>query len=325
MHQDLDRVPASLHPRRKGYQSEQILSSSLFRLYRCIGGDTVDANGNPNTEKRREASHYASYLIMRTLQVLGDSKVTPAMKPEQFVQAMIEADEATGNWQISYALPGQGPKSYSRVGGCTTKVIRWAFEAQGLYGNGNNRGSPDLVDIYVKSNRKLTDETMQGIIKYDEGSYVPASLHWQADASQAAVPDWQADKDHGIKWDDQQNKIVVTVGNRGSQPASNVRVSAWAAAWQNGPPPPDWKTSGGAWSQLQPNSPNKPIGASQSETFEFDFNPGAGGHVVVAIAHCPEDPANVFDASHTCSSLATPLVDVVAGDNNMGLLAIHTY
>ena len=29
--------------RLKGYWTEQILSTSLFRLYRCLGGDTVTA------------------------------------------------------------------------------------------------------------------------------------------------------------------------------------------------------------------------------------------------------------------------------------------
>ncbi len=32
---------SAVGPRRKGYWSEQILSSSLFRLYQCIGGDTT--------------------------------------------------------------------------------------------------------------------------------------------------------------------------------------------------------------------------------------------------------------------------------------------
>ena len=41
LHYGLSQVQDSVGPRRKAYWSEQILSSSLFRLYRCIGGDTT--------------------------------------------------------------------------------------------------------------------------------------------------------------------------------------------------------------------------------------------------------------------------------------------
>ena len=47
MHYALSQVPESQAPRRKGYWSEQILSSSLFRLYRCLGGDTTKV-GSPD-------------------------------------------------------------------------------------------------------------------------------------------------------------------------------------------------------------------------------------------------------------------------------------
>ena len=50
LHSALAEVPNSTPPRRKGYWTEQILSSSLFRLYRCIGGDTkvVGTSGQPD-------------------------------------------------------------------------------------------------------------------------------------------------------------------------------------------------------------------------------------------------------------------------------------
>ena len=77
LHYALSQVPNSAGPRRKAYWSEQILSSSLFRLYRCIGGDTtmVAPPRYPDSHARRSASHYCVYLIMRAIQILGTSLV----------------------------------------------------------------------------------------------------------------------------------------------------------------------------------------------------------------------------------------------------------
>ena len=84
-------------PRRKAYLTEQILSSSLFRFYRCIGGDTteVGAPNLPDIAPRESASHYAVYLIMRGIQMLGTSGIELANKPEQLVAALIHADTVT--------------------------------------------------------------------------------------------------------------------------------------------------------------------------------------------------------------------------------------
>ena len=45
-----------------GYFEEQLLSSSLFRLYQCIGGEDA------NLAVRRSASDYCVYLVMRAIQ-----------------------------------------------------------------------------------------------------------------------------------------------------------------------------------------------------------------------------------------------------------------
>jgi len=96
MHYDMAQVPMSQAPRTKGYRTEQILSSSLFRLYRCIGGDTVaPGTAEPDRSARESASHYTTYLIMRGVQQLGPSDVVPAYQPDQLVSALIEADVGT--------------------------------------------------------------------------------------------------------------------------------------------------------------------------------------------------------------------------------------
>ena len=68
LHRALSLVPGTAPPRRKGYWSEQILSSSLFRIYRCLGGDTTEVGSADIDEVARElASHYCVYLIFRAI------------------------------------------------------------------------------------------------------------------------------------------------------------------------------------------------------------------------------------------------------------------
>ena len=97
------KLPDEDRLRHKGYWTEQILSTSLFRLYRCLGGDTVGAGTQePDVDARKRASDYVVYLIMRALQVLGDQRVVPANKAEAFVAALSDADVGT---EELYAQP----------------------------------------------------------------------------------------------------------------------------------------------------------------------------------------------------------------------------
>ena len=331
MHKALKQVPATLHPRRKGYLSEQILSSTLFRLYRCIGGDTVDSTNLtlPDQEKRRRVSHYTCFLIMKALQIRGDAKVAPTMRPLQLEKALIEADVHQVVWSASYP-PGHAP--YERVGGCSTKVIRWAFEAQGLHApagheyDHNAIGDPEPVDIYIKSLRPNFDLGLQSAVDFGPGSYVPTSLHWQQGVADE-TPKWQADPLNGILCRPAAGEIDVWVGNRGTATASNVRVRVWAAEWPAGTAPPVWNSGAAIWVHCPtPPYPAKTIARHASEQFgPFSFSPAADRrYVIVAVANCPGDRALVTLFDHACSYLPTPLVDIVPNDNNMGLILVET-
>ena len=157
LHRALASVPSRASAHRKGYWSEQILSSSLFRLYRCLGGDTIDRDVTIDTIARQSASHYSVYLIIKAIQMLGPSRIVLAQDPDQFVSALIDADIGTSDWTITFP-PKDGP-TFKKIGGCAHKVIRWAFESQGLYaapGNITNApGLPPPVDIYIKDLRSL--------------------------------------------------------------------------------------------------------------------------------------------------------------------------
>ena len=55
---------------RGGYNNEQILSSTMFRIYRSLGGDSADIN------TQRFAARMTTYLILRAIGTL-----TPATNP----------------------------------------------------------------------------------------------------------------------------------------------------------------------------------------------------------------------------------------------------
>jgi len=110
-----------------GYFSEQILSTTLFRAYRSIGGDASSIN------RREFAARYMTYLILRAIQSLSPQS-NPG-SPAEFLQALQTAD--AGDWT-----------SEGVVGGAYGKVLAWAFEKQHL-----NKGAPPSVDVYIDDGR----------------------------------------------------------------------------------------------------------------------------------------------------------------------------
>ncbi|MCG2641809.1 MULTISPECIES: hypothetical protein [Bradyrhizobium] len=343
LHYALSQVPDSTPPRRKGYWTEQILSSSLFRLYRAIGGDTkvVGTPNQPDRTARESASLYSVYLIMRGIQILPTSTTVLANEPDQLVSALIDADIGTipwnVHWDVTFPPPPYGTSStksfsFQRIGGCVHKVIRWAFEVQGLYTAAgtitNAPGLPPPVDIYILDRRPLSEVTPCDDIAYGPGSYNPVSLDWDPQQSGSdAPPLWQADQDAIVV---SGGKISVKVGNRGSQQAKNVKVSVWWHAWPSGSAPPKWNDpSPGStpWKKCTPSpSPGKTInpGAPPVE-FKFTFNPPSTGtrYVVLAIATCGDDAANTDPTTLLpCSQLPTALIDLVPNDNNLGLIVV---
>ncbi|MGZ5181386.1 MAG: hypothetical protein ACXWC2_12950, partial [Ramlibacter sp.] len=317
MHAALGAVPGSLHPRRKGYSSEQILSSSLFRLYRTIGGDTGVLGDPKVADERRRASHYCLYLVMQAMQLMGDVRVQVVSAPEQFVYLLRQADRQTGTWTATF-----GPDTFARVGGTLSKVIRWAFEAQGLYGNGDGPGSAEPVDIYIPNERPTTDDPAYGRADYGPGSYVPVPLDWPASGS---AP-WHASAAAGIVFPDGNGLVQVRVGNRGALAAAQVQVTLWSRRWDSNTSPPDWTATAGVWTQHPASGQNVqdiPAGAS-GVAFAFSFAPPPGRYILFAQATCADDRAHTDPAlSLACASTDTPLADLVANDNNLGVRVVQ--
>jgi len=304
------------HGRRKGYQSEQILSTSLFRFYRAIGGDTaVDPQGTPNVPARRRAADYAVYLILRAIGTLGPSAWVPAETPDQLVSLLVDADVVT---MLASAGPLKGI-----VGGCVHKVIRWAFEAQGLYATTDPLavvdapGNPPLIDVFIEDRRPDAAGARP------RGGYVPVSLDWGVTVD---PPLWHATTT-AIQINGDQ--VRVRVRNRGAVDATGVSVSVWYAQWLlTDPEPPAWNTPS-RWSSLGPQ-PAQTVSAWP--TPEVTFGPYGGlpapapGHalVVIAIATCEGDPSNADTTTLLpCTTELTRIVDLVSGDNNMGLVVVR--
>jgi hypothetical protein len=270
---------------------------------------------------------------MRGIQILGTSIVVPANEPDQFVSALIDADINTGDWNVTFTPeycedrgPGN-PMHFHRVGGCVHKVIRWAFEAQGLYRSFTNApGYPPPVDIFIESLRATTDP-VSGMLDYGKGSYVPVSLEWDRNQTETDVPPaWQAWRDSSGAGHDAievsaNGDIYVWVQNRGGYDATGVTVRVWWRDWPNQSPHPHWNDN--HWEEL--GSTNQvqvvPVGGGRVRFGPFTYsNPPAGRHIVLAEANCDDDRANTNTATALpCSYRRTPLVDLVANDNNLGL------
>ena len=302
------RLPAPLF---KGYVEEQLLSSSLFVLYRALGGDSF---GQP--ARRQLASHYCVYLMMRAITLLGPAAVVPALTADAFVSALIDADVGTGLWQ---APPPAGVEA--RVGGMAHKLIRWAFEQQGLYAADQPSdmvegvGLPPRVDLYVA-----------GWGDRQAGGYAPVNLDWTADP-ELTEPAWFAHPDALRR---AGADLVMTVRNRGSETALAIGTRAWAA-----PDNAAAAVSPLAWTRLPPPSQVlDSVSADGLLDFRFQAENGAqqpltGRWLVLVEADCRDDRSNLHPAAGLACSAALPpsdrslLADLVAGDNNLGLRCIN--
>lgn len=109
------------------YQTEQILSTTMFRIYRSIGGDSTDLT------RREFSARVMSYLLLRAVGTL--SPVSNPNSPAQYLDALLTAD--AGDWTTE-----------GLFGGAYGKVLVWSFETQNL-----NDGDPPLVDVYIDDGR----------------------------------------------------------------------------------------------------------------------------------------------------------------------------
>jgi hypothetical protein len=306
--------------RHKGYLSEQILSTSLFRLYRVLGGDSEAKVNNQNRidiAARQAASDYTVYLILRAIWSLGAASEAPVETPSGFVAALIDADIATMSG-------GPNDPLGTRVGGCAHKAVRWAFEAQGLYASSdwndvvNAPGKPPAIDVYIDNGRPDAEGPSP------RGGYMPVSLDWET----ATPPRWHADR--FIRVDPNGVDIHVDVSNRGQIPAVDATVKVWYAERTGAAKvAPDWNAKKGNGNAEWTPAPGPNVQSAVNPAATVPFGPftlpsATKRYWVLAAVSATGDLANTDPATGLpCASVVTPVVDLVAGDNNLGLINVR--
>lgn len=265
------------------YNGEQILSTTMFRFYRSIGGDAT-----AHLASQTRASQATAFLIFKAVGTL--TSTTP--DPRVFVTRLENADKTTPAFK---GIPG----------GALHKVIRWSFEKQGLFqpnaepGMGNTvtkEGNPPDVDVYIDDGR--------------HGEYQYQPNHWSCqDVWVRNAPDGGTTHQHpkvGVK-----NYMYVRVKNRGTQTANNVKVKGFQADPGMGLTFPD-DFSAMATPILNASGPI-PTGGS-TVVGPFTYVPATVGHeCLLAIASATGDAGN--DTTITGS---IPEHRLVPFDNNMG-------
>ena len=267
----------------KGYQSEQILSTTHFRIYRAIGGDSAEL------AMRRFAARFVAYHILRTV-----GSLTPAHPPDHvaaYASALMIADAF--DWT-----------SERQVGGAYAKVIRWAFEKQGLYqSNPHTRavtreGAPPLVDVYIEDGRR-------GEYRY-QPRYWNCRAIWNRRAADGG-------KTHQAPVAGVTNFAYVKIKNRGTTTASGVTVRAFHYKSSAGQIyPDDWKPM--ATAELP--APDVPPNSAREITVgPFEWTPSDGRDCMIMVAAAPGDASNI---DHFEKEKPIPEWRLVPHDNNIG-------
>jgi hypothetical protein len=180
-----------------GYNSEQILATTHFRIYRSLGGDSSNLN------KQLFAARNTIYLILRTVGTLSPINV-PA--------------DATGYANAMMAANLDHWSSEGQAGGAYGKVVRWAFEKQGLYQPAgaatpvSSEGAPPPVDVYIDDGR--------------QGEYQHLANHWSCPNIWNRL-DLDGVDSHETPIVGVTNYAYVKVKNRGTQTATNVVVKSY--------------------------------------------------------------------------------------------------
>jgi len=270
-----------------GYNSEQILATTHFRLYRSLGGDSNDV------ARRWFASRAATYLILRAVGTL-----TPGTNP----------GNALGLCNALMAVDLLNWTSEGLFGGAYNKVIRWAYEKQGLFqASGavppfSTAGAPPAVDVYIDDGRA--------------GEYQFQAVHW----NNTSV--WNRNAADGMTAHQNAVREAVNYGyvklkNRGTSVATGVVVKGYHCLPGAGL---TWKTD---FTQMEPLAgiTVASIGANNSEEvivgpFSWTPNENVYGHdCMLMVASATGDPSNVdnFTVGETIEEWR-----LVPNDNNIG-------
>lgn len=273
-----------------GYSSEQILSTTHFRLYRSLGGDSTDLN------RRKLAARQAMYLIFRAIGLLASSPITPTPNSAVWASRLINADIGTNNFE-------------GYRGGAFHKVIRWSFEKQGLYQPAGapvpvtTEGAPPPVDVYINDGRN--------------GEYQYKAVHWECTDIWNRLAPSAGGGAHETPVVGQINYAYVRVKNRGSQPANNVVVRGYSAN------PGAGLSFPGDWTPMLTPQIAVAGGIPAGGTIvvgPFRWQPRFVGHECMFMEASDDRDLSNIDARtfFPCATGPTPEWRLVPFDNNLG-------
>lgn len=281
-----------------GYNNEQILCTTHFRIYRSIGGDSTEL------AMREFAGRYVAYLILRTIG--GLTQATNPANALTYATFFLAAE--SGDWSVA-----------DQVGGCYRKVIRWAFEKQGLYQPpampkpNNNPGDPPPIDVYI-------DDGRHGEYQYGPASQYPyLQRFWETtDVWNRHEPDGKPE--HQTPIVAERNYAYARVKNRGTLAAVNVAVYGWHSrpvaglVW-----PDDWKPMAAAPHVIAHLPPG-----GQAVAGPLEWRPEVPGHecMLVAATVAGDRANNDISTGLPTAIGPTPLWRMVPCDNNLGLRAV---
>jgi zinc metalloprotease ZmpB len=280
--------PFDLTLDRGGYNNEQILSTTLFRLYRSMGGDSSDLN------RQSFAARFAVYLIFQAI-----GSLTPTTNPSTalgFELALENADAP--DWSSLNPL-----ETYA--GGAYLKVIRWAFEKQGLFQlagtatPNNDVGSPPAVDVYIDDGR--------------HGEYDYQPNHWSCQDiwNRQSIGDGGGVHEEPIIG--QTNYAYVRIKNRGYQAATGIVVKGFHCFPGVGLTyPTDWAPMDTPQLAAPDLAANDPVGEIVGP---FDWVPSQLGHECLFFSvSATGDPGNID------GRVTGPIPEwrLVPHDNNIG-------
>jgi hypothetical protein len=264
------------------YGSEQILSTTLFRVYRACGGDDA------SSQVRKAAALYVAYLIIKSLSLLRFT----TREPSVYAAALMEADLAT-------------PQFKGRPGGCLHKVIRWSFECQGLYqltpssAPVFSRGAPPEFDVFIDDGRN--------------GEYLP----YLQDVPQTSAiwnrieADGEQNEMHQQPLPHQKNHLYAKVGNRGKLDAVNVALTAYLSTG----PELMWPSQ---WQALETRQvPHAVLSGREEVVGPFVWVPTSSRHTVLLSATADGDESSLGRISFPVCALL-----LVNTDNNISMRAL---
>lgn len=306
-----------------GYRAEQILSSTIFLLYRAAGGDSVQRGrrrgGRADQARRWSAARYVAYLIVRAIGALSSSGSVPTSDAAVFAAALQNADVGTRNFAFSSEEYGGATHQTVCLGGALHKVIRWAFEQQGLYQPpsiipADKPGDPRPIDLF------LNDRADR------QGGYEPTD-DW--DASDDTV--WIRNAPDGGSAPErprigQTNYVYINVRNRGSD-AGLAPIATVGVLAAQGADTAEWVApplgGGGTWTALAAHAGaviNAPVQPGQTVRFgPFVWTPSvAGRNALFVRASTPGDRSNADHASFlACAAGPIPVEEIAPYDNNL--------